>query len=52
MQSLLLWMVLLSFVEAIEKVGVVEQEAQREYLTITEVMSYTDSETGAGTIIR
>ena len=35
------------FVEAIEKVGVVEQEAQREYLTITEVMSYTDPETGA-----
>ena len=35
------------FVEAIEKVGVVEQEVSREYLTITEVMSYTDSETGA-----
>ena len=35
------------FVEAIEKVGVVEQEAQREYLTITEVMSYTDPGTGA-----
>ena len=35
------------FVEAIEKVGVVEQEVQREYLTITEVMSYTDPETGA-----
>lgn len=35
------------FVEAVEKAGVVEQEAQREYLTITEVMSYTDPETGA-----
>lgn len=35
------------FIEAIEKVGVVEQEAQREYLTITEVMSYTDPETGS-----
>ena len=35
------------FVEAIEKVGVVEQEVSREYLTITEVMSYTDPETGA-----
>ena len=35
------------FVEAVEKVGVVEQEVPREYLTITEVMSYTDPETGA-----
>ena len=35
------------FVEALEKVGVVEQEAPREYLIITEVMSYTDPETGA-----
>lgn len=35
------------FVEAIEKVGLVEQDAQREYLTITEVMSYTDPNTGA-----
>lgn len=35
------------FVEAVEKVGVVEQEVSREYLTITEVMSYTDPETGA-----
>ena len=35
------------FVEAIEKVGVVEQEVSREYLTITEVMSYTDPKTGA-----
>lgn len=35
------------FVEAIEKAGVVEQEQDREYLTITEVMSYTDSETGS-----
>lgn len=35
------------FVEAIEKAGIVEQEAVREYLAITEVMSYTDPETGA-----
>ena len=35
------------FVEAVEKVGVVEQEVSREYLTITEVMSYTDPKTGA-----
>lgn len=35
------------FVEAIEKAGVVEQEQDREYLTITEVMSYTDPETGS-----
>ena len=35
------------FVEAVEKVGIVEQEVPREYLTITEVMSYTDPETGA-----
>lgn len=35
------------FVEAIEKVGMVEQDAQREYFTITEVMNYTDPETGA-----
>lgn len=35
------------FVEAIEKVGVVEQEKEREYLTITEVMSYTDPNTGS-----
>lgn len=35
------------FIEAIEKVGVVEQDAQREYLVITEVMNYTDPETGA-----
>ena len=35
------------FVEAIEKAGVVEQEQDREYLSITEVMSYTDPETGS-----
>ena len=35
------------FVEAVEKVGIVEQEVPREYLTITEVMSYTDPETEA-----
>lgn len=35
------------FVEAVEKAGIVEQEVPREYLTIAEVMSYTDPETGA-----
>lgn len=35
------------FVEAIEKAGVIEQEKPREYLTITEVLSYTDPETGS-----
>jgi len=35
------------FVEAVEKVGIVEQEVPREYLTIAEVMSYTDPETEA-----
>lgn len=35
------------FVEAIEKAGVVEQEAVREYFTIKEIISYTDPETGS-----
>lgn len=35
------------FVEAIEKAGVVEQEANREYFTIKEIISYTDPETGS-----
>ncbi|MDO4225504.1 MAG: bifunctional UDP-3-O-[3-hydroxymyristoyl] N-acetylglucosamine deacetylase/3-hydroxyacyl-ACP dehydratase [Bergeyella zoohelcum] len=35
------------FVEAIEKVGVVEQEIPREYLIVKEVMSYTDPNTGS-----
>ncbi|MEJ8598973.1 bifunctional UDP-3-O-[3-hydroxymyristoyl] N-acetylglucosamine deacetylase/3-hydroxyacyl-ACP dehydratase [Riemerella anatipestifer] len=35
------------FVEAIEKVGIVEQEKAREYLVIKEVMSYTDPNSGS-----
>lgn len=35
------------FIEAIEKVGVVEQNVAREYLVIKEVMNYTDSNTGS-----
>lgn len=35
------------FVDAIEKAGIVEQNMPREYLTITEVLSYTDEKTGA-----
>lgn len=35
------------FIEAIEKVGVVEQNVIREYLVIKEVMNYTDPNTGS-----
>lgn len=35
------------FVEAIEKAGVVKQEAPREYLVIKEVMNYIDPNTGS-----
>ncbi|MFB9121036.1 bifunctional UDP-3-O-[3-hydroxymyristoyl] N-acetylglucosamine deacetylase/3-hydroxyacyl-ACP dehydratase [Bergeyella porcorum] len=35
------------FVEAIEKAGIVEQEAPREYLVIKEVMNYIDPNTGS-----
>ncbi|MFN3020783.1 bifunctional UDP-3-O-[3-hydroxymyristoyl] N-acetylglucosamine deacetylase/3-hydroxyacyl-ACP dehydratase [Soonwooa sp.] len=35
------------FVEAIEKVGVEEQKATREYLVIKEVLSYVDPSTGS-----
>lgn len=35
------------FVEAIENVGVVEQNVAREYLVVKEVLSYTDSATGS-----
>jgi len=35
------------FVEAIESVGVVEQNIAREYLVIKEVLSYTDPATGS-----
>ncbi len=35
------------FVEAIEEAGIVEQEADREYFVIKEIISYTDPETGS-----
>ncbi len=35
------------FVEAIEKAGVLEQEAVRKYYTVKEVITYTDDETGS-----
>ncbi|GAB5399364.1 MAG: bifunctional UDP-3-O-[3-hydroxymyristoyl] N-acetylglucosamine deacetylase/3-hydroxyacyl-ACP dehydratase [Aureisphaera sp.] len=35
------------FVEAIEKAGIVEQEAPREEYVVNEVISYTDEETGS-----
>lgn len=35
------------FVEAIENVGVVEQNVAREYLVVKEVLSYTDAATGS-----
>jgi len=35
------------FVEAIEKAGVVEQEQPREYFAVTEVVSFTDPQTGS-----
>ena len=35
------------FVEAIEKAGIVEQKAKREYYAISEIVSYTDEETGS-----
>ncbi|TYA58952.1 bifunctional UDP-3-O-[3-hydroxymyristoyl] N-acetylglucosamine deacetylase/3-hydroxyacyl-ACP dehydratase [Formosa maritima] len=39
------------FVEAIEKVGVVEQEAFREEYVVTDVISYTDEETGSEILV-
>jgi UDP-3-O-[3-hydroxymyristoyl] N-acetylglucosamine deacetylase/3-hydroxyacyl-[acyl-carrier-protein] dehydratase len=35
------------FVEAIEKVGLEEQDAPRKYYTVKEVITYTDEETGS-----
>jgi UDP-3-O-[3-hydroxymyristoyl] N-acetylglucosamine deacetylase / 3-hydroxyacyl-[acyl-carrier-protein] dehydratase len=35
------------FVEAIERAGIVEQEAQRNEYVVTEVISYTDEESGS-----
>lgn len=39
------------FVEAIESVGVVEQDAERQYYVVKEVISYTDESTGSEIII-
>ncbi len=39
------------FVEAIEKAGIVEQDAFREEYCITEVVSYADEETGSEIIL-
>lgn len=39
------------FVEAVEKVGVVEQEAEREEYIVKEVISYTDEKTGSEIIL-
>lgn len=39
------------FVEAIEKAGIVQQEAERVYYTVREVISYTDEATGSEIIV-
>ncbi|WP_179351846.1 bifunctional UDP-3-O-[3-hydroxymyristoyl] N-acetylglucosamine deacetylase/3-hydroxyacyl-ACP dehydratase [Winogradskyella vidalii] len=39
------------FVEAIEKAGIVEQEAFREVYEVTQVVSYTDEESGSEIIL-
>lgn len=39
------------FVEAIEKVGVVEQDAEQKVYVVKEVISYTDEETGSEIIV-
>lgn len=39
------------FVEAIEKAGIVEQEAEQKIYTVKEVISYTDEETGSEIIV-
>ncbi len=39
------------FVEAVEKVGVVEQEAERDEYIVKEVISYTDERTGSEIIV-
>jgi len=35
------------FVEAVEKAGIVEQEEDREYFVVREIVTYTDPETGS-----
>ncbi len=39
------------FVEAIEKAGIVEQDAEQNIYTVKEVISYTDEETGSEIIV-
>ncbi|MFA7446662.1 MAG: bifunctional UDP-3-O-[3-hydroxymyristoyl] N-acetylglucosamine deacetylase/3-hydroxyacyl-ACP dehydratase, partial [Flavobacteriaceae bacterium] len=39
------------FVEAIEKAGVVEQDAKQKIYTVKEVISYTDEETGSEILV-
>lgn len=39
------------FVEAVEKVGIVEQDAEREEYVVKEVISYTDERTGSEIIL-
>lgn len=39
------------FVEAIEKAGVVEQDAEQKIYTVKEVISYTDEETGSEILV-
>ncbi len=39
------------FVEAIEKAGIVEQDAEQKFYTVKEVISYTDEETGSEIIV-
>lgn len=39
------------FVEAIEKAGIIEQDAQQKFYTVKEVISYTDEETGSEIIV-
>lgn len=39
------------FVEAIEKAGIEEQEAERQYFVVKEVISYTDEATGSEIIV-
>lgn len=39
------------FVEAIEKAGIVEQEAFKEEYVVTEIINYIDDETGSEIIL-
>ncbi|WP_026705340.1 bifunctional UDP-3-O-[3-hydroxymyristoyl] N-acetylglucosamine deacetylase/3-hydroxyacyl-ACP dehydratase [Flavobacterium soli] len=39
------------FVEAIEKAGIVEQEAERKYYVVKEVISFTDEATGSEILV-